>query len=126
VCYGWYQLPQSQILMEESDSLRCKMALKVIDAFLAKNRSFRVTLGDLRGPIILLGENEAELSRGLREKWRILEEIRAYTLYQRSSDISPESRASINMTLDEMKRLIRVATPDSRAMSERDSPLKER
>jgi hypothetical protein len=30
------------------------------------------------------------------------------------------------MTLDEMKRLIRVATPDSRAMSERDSPLKER
>ena len=112
--------------MEESDSLRCKMALKVIDAFLAKNRSFRVTLGDLRGPIILLGENEAELSRGLREKWRILEEIRAYTLYQRSSDISPESRASINMTLDEMKRLIPVATPDSRAMGERDSPLKER
>ena len=56
------------------------MALKVIDDFLAKNRSFRVTLGDLRALITLLGENEAELSRGLREKWRVLEEVRAFTL----------------------------------------------
>lgn len=93
------------------------MALKVIDAFLAKNRSFSATLGDLRAVIILLDENEAELSRSLRDKWRILEEIRAYTLYQRLPAMSPESRASVNMVLDEMKRLIRAAATASKPAS---------
>jgi hypothetical protein len=63
--------------MDEFDSGRCEMVLRVIDAFLTKKISFRVTLGELRGLITLLKENELELSRALRDKRSILEEVRA-------------------------------------------------
>jgi len=82
------------------------MALRIIDAFLTKKRSFGVTLGELRGLITLLRENEPELGRALRDKWSILEEIRAHTLYRRLPAMSPESRVLIESTLDEMKCLV--------------------
>ena len=92
--------------MDEFDSRRCEMAVRVIDAFLTQKISFRVTLGELRGLITLLRENELELSRALRDKWSILEEVRARTLYQRLPAMSPQSRALIESTLDEMKCLV--------------------
>jgi hypothetical protein len=95
--------------MNEFDSDRCKMALKIIDAFLAEERGFRVTIGDLRALITLLGENEILLSRALRDNWNLLQEVRAYTLYRRASAMSSEDRALVTSTLNDMKSLIRNA-----------------
>jgi hypothetical protein len=99
--------------MNEFDTARCKLALKVIDAFLSKDGSLTRIIGDLRGLIILLAENEAELSRPLKDKLRILEQVRAHSFYRRSSAMSPESRASVKATLTEMNKLIREAGLDS-------------
>ena len=95
--------------MNEFDSDRCKMALKIIDAFLAEERGFRVTLGDLRALITLLGDNEILLSRALRDHWNLLQEIRAYTFYRRSAAMSSEADALVTSTLNDMKSLIRNA-----------------
>jgi len=40
-------------------------------------------------------------------------------LYQRTPVMSPESRALVNMTLDQMKRLVRGAMPYSSAIERR-------
>ena len=99
--------------MNEFDTARCKLALKLIDAFLSKDGSLTRIIGDLRGLIILLAENEAELSRPLKDKLRILEQVRAHSFYRRSSAMSPESRASVKATLTEMNKLIREAVLDA-------------
>jgi hypothetical protein len=68
--------------MDEFDSGRCEMAVRVIDAFLTRKISFRVTLGELRGLITLLRDNELELSRALRDKWSILEGLNVIARYE--------------------------------------------
>ena len=99
--------------MDEFDTARCELALKVIDAFLSKDGSLPAIIGDLRGLIILLTENQAELGRSLKDKLRILEQVRAHSFYRRSSAMSPENRALVKATLTEMNELIREAVLDS-------------
>jgi hypothetical protein len=53
-----------------------------------------------------VGENELDLSRTLKEKWRILEEISARTIYRRLPSVPQESGGMISATLKEMNAVV--------------------
>jgi hypothetical protein len=92
--------------MRQTDVRECEMALRVIDEYLTEGRSLMSMIGDLRGIIVLLSENESDLSRSLRNKWRILEETKARMIYKRLPSVTQEGRASISAALGEMKAII--------------------
>ena len=100
--------------MRETDLRECEMALRIINAFLKGELSFRKTLADLRGVIVLLGENETGLSRVLRSKWRVLEEINAYATYRKAPAFSGENHILINATLKQMGAILFEAVGDVR------------
>jgi hypothetical protein len=90
-----------KVLMEQTNLRECETALLVINGYLKGKSSFRTTLANLRGLIVLLSENEAALSQTLRGKWRVLEEITAYATYRKLPAFPPESRNSIEATLQQ-------------------------
>lgn len=92
--------------MRETDLRKCEMAFRIIDAFLKGELSFRKALADLRGLIVLLGENETGLSNVLRSKWRVLEEINAYATYRKAPRFSGENQILINATLEQMRAIL--------------------
>ena len=99
------------------------MALRVINAFLKGQLGFRKTLGDLRGVIVLLGENETGLSKVLRSKWRVLEEINAYATYRKAPTFSVKNQMLINATLEQMRAVLLEAVDEvGRSDGERGGP----
>jgi hypothetical protein len=64
-----------KVLMEQTNLRECETALLVINGYLKGKSSFRTTLANLRGLIVLLSENEAALSQTLRGGIRDLSEI---------------------------------------------------
>jgi hypothetical protein len=93
-------------LMRETDLLECETALRIINFFFEGELSFRKTLADLRGVIVLLGEHETGLSKVLRSKWRILEEINAYATYRKAPTVSGENQILIDATLEQMRAIL--------------------
>jgi hypothetical protein len=93
-------------LMRDADLRECEMALRVIEEYLTKERSLISTIGDLRGIIVLLSENESNLSRTLRENWRVLEEIKARTIYRRLPSVPLECQSMVRAALTEMKAVV--------------------
>ena len=92
--------------MDESNLRRCMMALKLIDAFLDNQRGYRKTLGDLKGLLILIREEQPAFGRLLIRQWSLLHEFDAYMTYRRLPDLSLEERARIDPILTEIKSLI--------------------
>ena len=92
--------------MRETDLRECETALRTINFFLKGRLSFRKTLANLRGVIVLLGENETGLSKALRSKWRVLEEIDAYATYRKAPAVSGEKQILIDTTLDQMRIIL--------------------
>ena len=99
--------------MSDADLRECEMALRVIDEYLTKERSLISTIGDLRGIIVLLSENESNLSRTLRESWRVLEEIKARTIYRRLPNVPHQCRGIISAALEQMKMVVLEALRES-------------
>jgi len=89
--------------MEDFDLSRCTLVLKVIDAFLNNQRGLRKTLGELKGLIILLKEEQPALSEVLSQNWSQLHEFDAYMIYRRLPGPSPWQKAFIDLILKEMK-----------------------
>ena len=100
--------------MRETDLRGCETALRTINFFLKGNLSFRKTLAHLRGVIVLLGENEIGLSKVLRSKWRVLEEIDAYATYRKAAAIPGEKQILIDTTLGQMRTILFEAVGEVR------------
>jgi hypothetical protein len=92
--------------MRETDLRGCETALRTINFYLEGNLSFRKTLANLRAVIVLLGENETGLSKVLRGKWRVLEEIDAYVTYRKAPAVPGEKQIVIDTTLDQMRTIL--------------------
>jgi hypothetical protein len=110
--------------MRETDLRECETALRTINFFLKGSLSFRKTLANLRGVIVLLGENETALSKALRSKWRVLEEIDAYATYQKAPAVSGEKQILIDTTLDQMRTILFEAMGGVRQSDEEQSGSK--
>jgi hypothetical protein len=105
--------PENCVLMTEADLRICERALRVIQEYLTKNHGFRSLIGDLRGTIALLAERQADLSRSLNRKWRVLEETNARIIYRKLSATPPDYQALINATLEEIRALILAAVSEA-------------
>jgi hypothetical protein len=99
--------------MREADLQICERALRVIQEYLTKKRGFRALIGDLRGTIALLAERQADLSRSLNRKWRVLEETNARIIYRKLTATPPDYQGLINATLEEIRALILAAVSEA-------------
>ena len=72
----------------------------------------------------MLGENETALSKALRSKWRVLEEIDAYATYQKAPAVSGEKQILIDTTLDQMRTILFEAMGGVRQSDEEQSGSK--
>jgi hypothetical protein len=101
--------------MSEADARVCERVLRVIEQYLTTKRGLRRLIGDLRGAIALLAEQERDLSRSLNRKWRILEETNARMIYRRLPATPPDYQGLINARLEEMRALMLAAVSPAEA-----------